>query len=55
MSDLISKNGDFTNIDLASGAMEKKKTNLEIKRSQLMDGTILYLIFKKICIEKRKH
>lgn len=25
MSDLISKNGDFTNIDLASGAMEKKK------------------------------
>lgn len=32
MLDLISKNGDFINIDFVLGVMEKKKINLEIKR-----------------------
>lgn len=43
MSDLISKREIFTNIDLGSGGLGKKKTNLKIRRKQLMDGTLFYL------------
>lgn len=43
MSDLISKREILQTLTLVQGDWGKKKTNLKIRRKQLMDGTLFYL------------